>query len=198
MGVSGGIFIYEGPCKSLLICDNYLNMNLFCKKQQFFLSRLVIQVNLLFFNQEKLYIANNNELTIFWWKWDLPKWNWSTVLWHFKLYIVSVCIVVKISFCFNTIVIVLLNVMFSRFLKVSLSVLPLVRAFWRWRLWMQTLWDLWPTPFSRGTGIMRLGLTPAPVSCIMRSWWTATGDRLLTWSSGPQTREHCITTPLPW
>lgn len=36
MGVSGGIFIYEGPCKSLLICDNYLNMNLFCKKQQVF------------------------------------------------------------------------------------------------------------------------------------------------------------------
>lgn len=33
------------------------------------------------------------------------------------------------SFCFNTIVIVLLIVMFSRFLKVSLSVLPLVRAF---------------------------------------------------------------------
>lgn len=33
------------------------------------------------------------------------------------------------SFCFNTIVIVLLNVMLPRFLKVSLSVLPLVRAF---------------------------------------------------------------------
>lgn len=33
------------------------------------------------------------------------------------------------SFCFNTIVILLLNDIFSRFLKVSLSVLPLVRAF---------------------------------------------------------------------